>query len=926
MLHTANRLGVIPFAVLIVATTLSTANTHAADDSYGQVVLQDEPVAVWRFDADAIGRNSVSDNLHGTVRGGVETLVGPRPSEYPDFAPENTSAYFPSGPNYLIVTDPGENSPLDFDNGDALTIEAWIRFDNLTGGFPYIIGKGRTHNPGMGYRNQNYSLRLATAGGGPFLSFFFCDSETPPSAGSAINDEGHRWTSTGAVPNDGAWHHVAMTYVFGEPETMAGYIDGQLVEGRWDKGGPTTKPPVVDNDELWIGSALQGQTTFGGEIDEVAIYRAALTPEQIERRYHVNLAAAEYALGKIREDEVPTDHVRVEIMGRVPVERSWDFRMHAPERVYESDVFGLSALPRKYDGKGLIADRPVPWLVHLTSRMEFPEGDYRFVIRSLDATRLYIDGELIAETPFMELRSDGHQELHEVTEVPEGVLTIPVAHHETQAHVTLTDGPHVVSLYRLVGKKSAGARVGELVVGYARNENRLQFLAPGRELPFNDETWLALLDEERVNLRDINLAQRWAVSEEERSYWTRRHDFARANAPSDVATPDVDDESAVFNDIDRFINSSLAIENQQPMPLVDDFGFLRRLALDTTGVIPSPGQITQFLNDPPESRREIAINRFLQEPGWADHWAGYWQDALAENPGLTKPMLNNTGPFRWFIYESFLDNRPFDRFVSELISMQGSRLGGGPAGFAVASQNDVPMAAKAHIVGTAFLGVEMKCARCHDAPYHDVTQGDLFSLAAMLNRGPQTIPGTSSIPLSPEELENLVVRVSLQPGDSVNPDWPFMELTSSDAAPVELPDWFIRNSGDTRDRLAGLITHPGNERFSRVIVNRLWQRYLGRGLIEPVDDWEESRLFAPGPARLPRPRTRDSRLRSQTHRPTRVPVTHIPANLDRPRPRRFGCRALCRPGPASAQRRAACRFTLPGGRQAIRCRGSDDGR
>jgi hypothetical protein len=136
----------------------------------------------------------------------------------------------------------------------------------------------------------------------------------------------------------------------------------------------------------------------------------------------------------------------------------------------------------------------------------------------------------------------------------------------------------------------------------------------------------------------------------------------------------------VFNDIDRYINGPLAAAGKQPQPLVE-FSFLRRLALDTVGVIPTPTQIAQFLSDPRETRRQLAIERFLAEPGWADHWVGYWQDVLAENPGLTKPMLNNTGPFRWFIYESFLDNKPFDRFVSELISMEGSKLGGGPAGF-----------------------------------------------------------------------------------------------------------------------------------------------------------------------------------------------------------------------------------------------------
>ncbi len=97
---------------------------------------------------------------------------------------------------------------------------------------------------------------------------------------------------------------------------------------------------------------------------------------------------------------------------------------------------------------------------------------------------------------------------------------------------------------------------------------------------------------------------------------------------------------------------------------------------------------------------------------------GYWQDVLAENPNIINPTLNNTGPFRWWLYESLRDNKPMDLFVTELLRMRGSERFGGPAGFGVASQNDVPMAMKGTVVAAAFLGVEMKCARCHDAPAH----------------------------------------------------------------------------------------------------------------------------------------------------------------------------------------------------------------
>ena len=143
--------------------------------------------------------------------------------------------------------------------------------------------------------------------------------------------------------------------------------------------------------------------------------------------------------------------------------------------------------------------------------------------------------------------------------------------------------------------------------------------------------------------------------------------------------------------------------------MVDDATFLRRLSLDTIGTIPSQDLIEEFTRrqELGEDARQWAIDYLLEKDGWADHWTSYWQDVLAENPNIVNPTLNNTGPFRWWIHESLIDNKPMDRFVTELIMMEGSRFYGGPAGFAVASQNDVPLAAGPHIIGQAFW--EFRC-------------------------------------------------------------------------------------------------------------------------------------------------------------------------------------------------------------------------
>ncbi|MEM7699776.1 MAG: DUF1553 domain-containing protein [Verrucomicrobiota bacterium] len=282
---------------------------------------------------------------------------------------------------------------------------------------------------------------------------------------------------------------------------------------------------------------------------------------------------------------------------------------------------------------------------------------------------------------------------------------------------------------------------------------------------------------------------------------------------------------------------SYDVEDFEPMPLSDDRTFLRRLALDTVGVPPSEDEIARFLADPSIERRNHAIDRYLDDPRWADRWMGYWQDILAENPNIINPTLNNTGPFRWWIYESLLDNKPLDLMVTELVRLEGSERFGGPAGFATASNNDVPMAAKGIILSSAFMGVEMKCARCHDAPAHASKQEDLFALAAMLNREPLTVPKTSSVPMDQlhQGGRQPLIEVTLKPGSKVAPGWPFSDQVSPEVS-MDLAE----NPEDPRERLAALLTAPQNTRFAEVMVNRIWSRLMGRGLVETVGDWERA--------------------------------------------------------------------------------------
>ena len=294
--------------------------------------------------------------------------------------------------------------------------------------------------------------------------------------------------------------------------------------------------------------------------------------------------------------------------------------------------------------------------------------------------------------------------------------------------------------------------------------------------------------------------------------------------------------------LEKWINEGahwpeMDVQSLEMTGLSDDLTFLRRIFLDTVGVPPTAEDIAAFQADTSPEKRAKLIDRLLTDDRWADKWMGYWQDVLAENPNILNPTLNNTGPFRWWLHESLLDNKPMDLIVTELVQMDGSERFGGPAGFGVASGNDAPMAAKGAIVSSAFMGVEMKCARCHDAPAHTYLQQDLFEIAALLNTSPIKVPTTSSVPMDKlhQGGRKSLIEVTLKPGTVVKPSWPFEDLVSEKIG-AELAE----NPKDSRDLLAALITAPQNQRFAQVTANRIWKQIMSRGIVDIAEDWQKS--------------------------------------------------------------------------------------
>jgi hypothetical protein len=526
--------------------------------------------------------------------------------------------------------------------------------------------------------------------------------------------------------------------------------------------------------------------------------------------------------------DLPAGGVLVEIVENIPDQPSWDFVPGPSSEAYVEPAFGFDVMPTRYSPRAVKIDRASPFLFRATARVQLSKGEHRLLLRARGAARLLADGQVLLSTRFPNLTADGHEEVPQVpVAVAPEIRYLRPGQFEALTNFFSDGADHVFTVETVIGMKARRPELGELSVSIANKNETFYLLSPDVRIPFTEEGWTAYEENRRAHWKTHDRNERERASTAETKYWQWRHDLAREFI---ARAGNTDSKNG---SIDDFINAKLTTANVTPAPLTDDYAFLRRVTLDIVGTLPSPVQIDAFMRDTSVDRRVHAIDRLLAEPGWADHWVSYWQDVLAENPGIVKPMLNNTGPFRWWIYESFSDNKATDRFATELILMEGSAYYGGPAGFGMASENDVPMAQKAQIVAQAFLGMQMQCARCHDAPYHDFKQKDLFSLAAMLKREPQQVPLSSSIPTNANIVIGRLVKVTLKPGSKVEPAWPFHEVM-----PEEIPDGVVRDARDSREKLAALITDPRNTRFAKVLVNRVWKRYLGRGIVEPVDDWE----------------------------------------------------------------------------------------
>ncbi|MEX0820357.1 MAG: DUF1549 and DUF1553 domain-containing protein [Pirellulaceae bacterium] len=287
------------------------------------------------------------------------------------------------------------------------------------------------------------------------------------------------------------------------------------------------------------------------------------------------------------------------------------------------------------------------------------------------------------------------------------------------------------------------------------------------------------------------------------------------------------------NFIDELVWQKLKSLGMTPSAPVDDAKFMRRVYIDIIGTLPTPDEVREFLADPGTGKREQLIDRLLDRPEYAEHWANKWVDLLRPNPyrvGI-KAVLN----YDHWIRDSFRKNKPYDQFVRELIAAQGSTWHNGAATLFRDRRSPDEVTT---LVTQLFLGIRLECAKCHHHVFEKWSQEDFYGFAAYFARVGYKGRGLSPPISGSEEIVLTAKKGSVShplTGEVLEPRPLFLE-----APPID-PD------SDPREALAAWVTSPENDYFAQVMVNRMWADLMGRGLVVPVDDLRATNPPSNGP-------------------------------------------------------------------------------
>jgi hypothetical protein len=269
------------------------------------------------------------------------------------------------------------------------------------------------------------------------------------------------------------------------------------------------------------------------------------------------------------------------------------------------------------------------------------------------------------------------------------------------------------------------------------------------------------------------------------------------------------------NFIDRLVFRKLQKLNLLPSDLADDAEYLRRVYLDVIGTLPTAMEARRFLEDKRPDRRAHLVEELTELPEFADYWALKWADLLR----VDRAALGHKRAYAYYrwIRESLAANKPLDQFVREIVTAEGPLHEVGPANFYKVMTRPGETAST---LSQVFLGVRIACAQCHHHPFDRWSQADYYGMEAFFT--PVSLKG-------PPQGEMLLMSGAPRATD------PRTGATVSAHVLGAKPP-AADSKADPRLGLARWMTAPENPWFARNLANRAWAHFLGRGLVEPVDD------------------------------------------------------------------------------------------
>lgn len=275
------------------------------------------------------------------------------------------------------------------------------------------------------------------------------------------------------------------------------------------------------------------------------------------------------------------------------------------------------------------------------------------------------------------------------------------------------------------------------------------------------------------------------------------------------------------NYIDEAVDAKLQQLKFLPSSVCTDEEFIRRVYLDVIGILPTVEEVQTFLADESSDKRAKQIDQLLERPEFAKFWTLKWGDLLR----LTSKQVGADGVYKYhrWVERAIAANMPYDQFANELLTARGSTHQNPPANFyrTATDTNDC-----VETISQVFLGARLQCAKCHNHPFERWTQDNYYGMAAFFNRVQRK--------KTPKPDETFI-WVSSE-GEVTQP------RTGKQMKPWLPGDGDVENSevDDRRGIFAEWLTRPDNPFFAKIEANRIWSHLLGRGIVDPPDDFRDS--------------------------------------------------------------------------------------